>query len=103
MIEFGFAITLRVKQTVINDPVPVTLGVVINQINDSDAFDHTVRGATVLTAHTINLEGVGLVQHRVIKQQITIFGLRDQVFDLLPDKRGAQTFVFQIAIDTVVV
>ncbi len=101
MRELGFAITLRVKDAVVNDPVAVSFGVVINQV--ADAFDAAVRVAAVLTTHPINLKGVGLVEHRVIKEQIALRRLHDQVFDLLPDEGGAQALAFQITVDTVVV
>ncbi len=103
MRELGFAITLRVKEAVVNDPVAVSFGVVINQVDDADAFDDTVRVAAVLTTHPINLKGVGFIQHRVVKEQIALRRLHDQVFDTLPDEGGAQALAFQITVDTVVV
>jgi len=72
MSKLGFAIPLRVTEAIVNDPILISFGVVINQVDDPAALDHAVRVAALLAAHTVNLEGLRLVQHRVVKQQITI-------------------------------
>lgn len=47
VIEFSLAIPLRVEEAIVNNPIAVEFRMVVNQIDDADAFNHTVRVAAV--------------------------------------------------------
>ena len=72
MVEFGLAVAVRVEDAIINDPVLVGCGVVVNQIDDADAFDDTVSIAAVVASDTRDLKGVRLIEHGSIEEQITV-------------------------------
>ncbi len=56
----------------------------VNQIDNPDAFNHTVRVATVLAAHAFNLEGVRLIKDGIVEDQISVCRLNERCSGLLP-------------------
>jgi hypothetical protein len=103
VIEFSLAIALWLEEAVVNDPLAVEFRVVVDQIDNADAFNHAVRVTTLLAAHAFNLEGVRLINYRVIKDQVSLRGLDERFSGLLPEQSRGEFLRFQIAIDAVMV
>jgi hypothetical protein len=61
VVEFGLAISVQIEEAIVNDPVAVELSMVVNQIDNPDAFNHSVRVAAILASYAFNLEGVRLI------------------------------------------
>lgn len=99
LIKLRFAIAIGVINAIINDPKLVGLGVDINAGDDADAFDDVVGIATVLAAHQVNLEGVVLIQDRVIEDDIAL-GTQHEVWaNWFPQQARLNAVIGKIAID----
>ena len=86
VIEFGLAIALWIEEAVVNDPIAVEFRVVVDRIDNADALNHTVRVTAVLAAHAFNLEGIRLINYRVIEDQVSLRGLDERFSGLLPEQ-----------------
>ena len=51
MIQFGFAIALRVINPIVNQPEPILLRIDIDTCDPPDAIDDALGGAALLTTH----------------------------------------------------
>ena len=96
-------IAVWIEEAIVNDPVAIKFRVIVNQIDNPDAFNDPVRVATVLAAHACNLEGVRLINHGVVEDQVSLRGLDERLLSLLPEQARRQLLGFQIAIDAVMV
>ena len=103
MVKFGLAVPLRVEEAIINNPVARKFSMVIDQIDNADTFNHTMGVAAILATHACDLEGVRLINDRVIEDQISVAGFAERLFGFLPEQSRRQFRGFQIAIDAVMV
>ncbi len=103
VVEFGFAVSVGVKEAIIQHPKAVNLRVVINAVDQADAFDDGVFVARILTANAFDGERIGFVQNRIIEDNRSRRRENHLVFDLLPEQTRGKFVGFQIAIDAVVV
>ena len=61
MIQFGFAIALRVINPIVNQPEPILLRIDIDTCNHPEAFDDALGVAAILTTHSRDLARMSLV------------------------------------------
>src|SRR5437763_10795747 len=102
VIEFGFAIALRVVNAIINHPKLVGLRIDINASDHTDAFDDVVSVATILPPHEFDLERVVLIQDRVIKEDKALWGDDQLRAHLLPQQPRLNAVISQVAVDGIV-
>ena len=103
MIKFGLAVSVWIEEAIINDLVAVKFGVVVKQIDNADAFYHTLYVTAVLAADAFDLEGIRVVNHGVVEDQVSLRGLNERFCGLLAQESRSECFGFQIAIDAVMV
>jgi hypothetical protein len=75
VIEFAFAVAVRVVNPVINQPKLVHLGIDIHAAHHADAFDHGLGVAAVLRANQLHGKRVILVQYGIIKDDEAAHGV----------------------------
>src|SRR5260370_42108407 len=68
VIEFGFAVTVRIVNAVIDDPVFAALRIHVEAVHYADALDGAVSVAAVLPPHQLDLVrkslvGPGILEH----------------------------------------
>jgi hypothetical protein len=102
VVEFGFAIHVGSKQTIVDEPKLVGLGVNINRGDNPDAFDHRTGIARILPPQKFNGKRVVFVGHRVIKEQLADGRGDKRIFDLLPNQAWFEFVIAQKAIQLVV-
>ena len=61
MIQFGFAIALRVINPIVNQPEPILLRIDIDTCDHPNAIDDALGVAALLTTHSRDLACVSLV------------------------------------------
>ena len=102
MIELAFAVPFGIKQTIIDDPILAALGVDIQTIDHSNAFDQSVGVATVLEPNQIDMMRVILVDDGVVEDETTIGRSHDITLDVFPNQAGRQFIPTQQSIDRIV-
>ena len=103
MVEFGFAVAVRIENPVINHPKAINRRVVINAGDNADALDNPADIARILATHTFNVVRVRFVGDRIIKDDVAVFGLHQSCAGFFPHQTRCQFLVFQIPIDAVMV
>ena len=69
VVEFGFAIPVRVIEPIIQQPELVGVGIDIDTSDHANAFDRGFGIAAPLSADQFNRKGVVLIEDRIIKDQ----------------------------------
>ncbi len=72
MVQFAFAIALRIIDAVVNDPELVKDRINVHAAHRPNAFDHAMRVTALVLSHQFKLRRGVLVQHRIIKHQIRV-------------------------------
>jgi hypothetical protein len=99
MIELGFAVAIGIVEPVVDQPERIQLRIHIDAGDDADAADQAMGIATVLAAHQVDLPGEVLIQHGVVKEQIT-GGYRDNLgTDVIPYQPRRHPFTPQVTVD----
>ena len=91
MIELAFAIAFGIVDTVVYEPALVRVGMDIHARDHADAFDHGLGVATVLRSHQCDRERVGLVEYRVINEDVATRSRHDLPTDVFPDQSWGDT------------
>ena len=72
MVNFTFAVSVRVIDTVIDNPVRIDIWIDIHHRDDADTFDNAPGITTVLPSSGFNFGRIILVNDGIIKQQIPV-------------------------------
>jgi len=90
MVEFGLAITIRIEQAIVHNPILTIIGIDIKTIDYPNAFYHTMRITAILSAHHFDAARVIFIKNRVIENKISIRGLNNIPFNIIPDNSSCQ-------------
>lgn len=101
MIQFGFAIPVRIINSIIDDPKLVQGGVDVHACYNAHPFDDPVCVSTPLPPHQFHLEREILVYNCVIEHQVSFRKLDHLSFDVFPYQVGRDFFSCQIAVDRI--
>jgi hypothetical protein len=95
MVDFRLSIPVRVVETVINHPKLIRFGIDIDARDNANAANNTLGIATPLAADKTNFLRVILVQHRVIKENISKRAWNDFALDPLPQVAWLDVIFFE--------
>ena len=79
----------------------VQIRIHIHTGDNPNAFDDSMRIATVLASHQFDLMRIILVGYRIVEDQKSCGCLDDLAFDIFPSQFGWQTFSCQVAIESI--
>ncbi len=88
MIQFGFSITIRIINTVINDPELIGLWIDIHTSHNTNALDNPVRIPAILAPNQFDFARKILIDHGVIKNQEPVRCSDNLILDIVPDHPG---------------
>lgn len=98
VVEFGLAVPVWIIEPPIDDPVFAGVHVDIHAIDDTNAFDDSMFVAAILAPYQFHLEGVALVQDRIVEYQAGIPVASDKVSDGLPDGIWRHVVIHQVTV-----
>ena len=101
MIQFALAIPLRVVNPVVNDPELIRFRVDVDTRHHSNPLDNAMSISTVLPSHQFDLEGGIVIQHGVVKGDVSPRRGYHLSFHILPHHAGGQLFFLQIPFDRI--
>ena len=102
VVELGLVVAAGIVDAVVDDPELLRCGVDIDAVDDPDAPDHRLGVAAVLTAYQIDVLRVGLVQHRVIKDDVARLTGHDLAAHVLPEQPGGDPLPCKVAVGQIV-
>jgi hypothetical protein len=70
MIQFALAVSIRVKDAIVNHPELLAMRVDVHTRDQADTSDHTLFIAAPLPTHHLDVGSKAVVQHRIIENQI---------------------------------
>lgn len=70
MIELSFPVSVRIENSVVNNPIFTGFWIYLQTVDNANTFDDSMCLAAVLTPHQFDLVGEVLVEHRVIEYKI---------------------------------
>jgi len=73
VLKLSFAIHVRSKQAVVDEPKFIGVGIDINAGDNPDAFDNLMSVARILPPDKFDIERIVKVCNRIVKEQITRF------------------------------
>ena len=65
VVEFGFAVYIRRKQAIVDQPKLIGLRIDINTRDNSDAFDDSMSVARILTTDQFDVERIVFIGNRI--------------------------------------
>ena len=71
MIEFAFAVAIKVKNTIVHHPVLFCIWIDVDTRHYTYTFDHPMRVTALLTLNQFHIVRMAFINNRVSKQKIT--------------------------------
>jgi hypothetical protein len=72
MLQFRFAVAVRMIDPIINDPKAVNLRIHLHTRDHADAFDHSFGIPDILTANQLNLGRISLIHDGIIVHDVPV-------------------------------
>jgi hypothetical protein len=82
--------------------VSVNIRVDVNAVDHPNAFDRAMRVAAVLAVHQLNAMGEVFVQHRVIKNDVSVGRVNNIATHVVPHVDARDAVLPEVSIDRVV-
>jgi len=101
VIELGLAVTVGLKNAIVDDPVLCSFRVDVETVEHADAFYDGMSIAAVLTPHQFDFVGEVLVQDRVVEHEETARRWDDLGAYIFPDQPRGQLVAAKIAVDRI--
>ncbi len=98
MIQFVLAISVWIKDAIVNNPKLIQFRVDIYTGDDPYSFDDIMYISAVLTPHQLNLMREILVRHRVIEDDKPLGRLYNLILNSFPNQFRTQFFSTQVAV-----
>jgi len=102
VIEFGFAVTVRIVNAVIDDPVFAALRIHVEAVHYADALDDAVSVAAVLPSHQLDLVRKILVGHGIVEHDTAVVVRHDLRANVIPHQPWRHVLAAQKSVDGIV-
>src|SRR4030066_2568750 len=102
MIQLRLAISIGIVDPIINNPKLVRRWVDIHTSHYTDPFDHATCIPAILSLNQLNLVRIVLVNHRIVKHDISVGILHHSSFHVFPNQVRCNLISGQVSIDHIV-
>ena len=85
MVEFSFSVSVRVVDSIIDQPELVDSKVNVNIGYKANAFDNSLTVPAVLVSDQFNLRAIALIRYRIIENYVTLVTCNNIFFRISPN------------------